>query len=164
MKKEIFKPREAEKGYSPDWMIRLIQNTMIPYYVLYVKKEDRLKAALTNIMFYQEHFAPKLMADDTHDLRLAHEVKNMLLNAEMKLRASLFRTESRANHYREDYPARDDKNWVAWVVIGNDNGNMKLKKVPVPDESRPDSRVPYEERYPNRFPGELEYIKANNIT
>ena len=164
IKKEIFEPREAEKGYSPDWMIRLIQNTMIPYYVLYVKKEDRLKAALTNIMFFQEHFAPKLVADDTHDLRLAHEVKNMLLNAEMKLRASLFRTESRATHYREDYPARDDKNWVAWVVISNDNGNMKLKKVPVPDEGRPDLRTPYEERYPNRFPGELEYIKENKIT
>jgi len=163
IKEEMFKPRESEKGYSPDWMIRLIQSTMIPYYVLYVKKEDRLKAALTNIIFFQEHFAPKLLANDTHDLRLAHEVKNMLLNAEMKLRASLFRTESRATHYREDYPARDDKNWVAWVVIHNDNGKMKLKKVPVPDESRPDPRIPYEERYPNRFPGELEYIEANEI-
>jgi succinate dehydrogenase/fumarate reductase flavoprotein subunit len=164
IKKEIFKPRETEAGYSPDWMIQLIQNTMIPYYVLYVKKEDRLKAALTNIMFFQEHFVPHLTANDTHDLRLAHEVKNMLLNAEMKLRASLFRTESRATHFREDYPARDDKNWVAWVVISNDNWKMKLKKVPVPDEGRPDPKLPYEERYPNRFPGELEYVKANKIT
>ena len=42
------------------------------------------------------------------ELRLAHETENMLLNAEMKLRASLSRTESRGTHYREDYPARDD--------------------------------------------------------
>ena len=162
IKTEIFAPRAREKGYSPDWMIQLIQGTMIPYYVLYVKKEDRLKAALTNVMFFQEHFAPNLMATDTHDLRLAHEVKNMLLNAEMKLRASLFRTESRANHYREDYPARDDGNWLARVVISNDNGKMKLKKVPVADEVKPDPSTPYEERYPNRYPGELDYLKSKN--
>ena len=136
---------------------------MTPYYVLYVKKEDRLQAALTNIMFYQEHFASNLMAQDTHDLRLAHEVKNMLLNAEMKLRASLFRTESRANHFREDFPARDDNNWLARVIISNENGKMQLTKLPIDDSLKPDPNVSYEERYPNRFPGELEYIKAHKI-
>jgi succinate dehydrogenase/fumarate reductase flavoprotein subunit len=164
IKDEIFGPRGVKEGYSPDWMIQLIQNAMIPYYVLYVKKADRLQAALTNIKFYQEHFMPHLTATDTHDLRLAHEVKNMLLNAEMKLKASLFRTESRATHYREDYPARNDKDWLAWVVISNENGKMTLKKVPIPEENKPDPKVPYVERYPIRFPGELDYIKENNIS
>jgi succinate dehydrogenase/fumarate reductase flavoprotein subunit len=40
-----------------------------------------------------------------------------MINAEMKLRASLYRTESRGNHYREDYPDTNDKDWLAWVVI-----------------------------------------------
>ncbi|MFA6708784.1 MAG: FAD-binding protein [Fusobacterium sp.] len=56
-------------------------------------------------------------------MRLVHETRNMLLNAEMKLKASLFRTESRGNHYREDYPNTDDKNWLAWVVIEKDKNN-----------------------------------------
>jgi succinate dehydrogenase/fumarate reductase flavoprotein subunit len=161
---EIFAPRELESGYSVDWLLPIFQNAMIPYYVLYVKKQDRLEAALANIMFFQEHFASKLMAEDAHQLRMAHELKNMMLNAEMKLRASLFRTESRGNHYREDYPARDDKNWLCWVVLSNDKGTMKLKKVEVPDEVKPDPKVAYEIRYPNRFPNELEYVKANKIS
>jgi succinate dehydrogenase/fumarate reductase flavoprotein subunit len=161
---DIFAPRELEKGYSPDWLLPLLQSAMIPYYVLYVKKQDRLEAALANIMFFQEHFAPKLMAENTHQLRLVHELRNMLLNAEMKLRTSLFRTESRGNHYREDFPARDDKNWLCWVVLSNEKGTMKLKKVPIPESVKPDPKLAYEIRYPNRFPGELEYVKANKIT
>ena len=102
----------------------------------YVKKQDRLEAALANIEFLRDHFAPNLMAVDTHDLRRAQETKNMILNAEMKLRASLFRTESRGAHYREDFPEKDDKNWLAWVLISQDGDRMKLTKKPVPNEWR----------------------------
>lgn len=106
---------------------------MIPYYVLYIKKQDRLEAALTNVNFLKEHFAPNMMATDTHDLRRVHELRNMLLNAEMRLRASLLRTETRGSHYREDYPEIDDKNWLAWIIITKDGDNMKLEKRPVPE-------------------------------
>lgn len=160
IKENIFSERRREKGYSPAWVTKMLQNTMIPYYVTLVKKEDRLNAALTNIEFLRDHLLPKLKAESTHELRLAHDTKNMVLNAEMKLRASLFRTESRGTHFREDYPFRDDKNWMAWVLIRNENGRMTPSKEPVPEEWRPDSSIAYEERYPNfRFPGELEAVK-----
>jgi succinate dehydrogenase/fumarate reductase flavoprotein subunit len=126
---EMFEPLNNEKGYAPSWVEHLIQGTLIPYYVLYIKNEDRLNSALTNIEFYRDHFAVKLRATDLHSLRKAHEVKNMLLNAEMKLKSSLFRTESRGNHYREDYPDSNDNDWLAWVVMQKgDDGNMKLEK------------------------------------
>ena len=85
---------------------------------------------------------------------MAHETKNMVLSAEMKLRASLFRKESRGTHYREDYPLRDDKEWLAWVKIKEENGEMTLTKEPIPEKWWPDQTIPYEERYPIRFPGE----------
>ena len=132
--KRMFEPRQRGKGYSPAWVTQALQGIMVPYYVLYVKTEKRLEAALTNIGFLRDHFAPNLIANDTHELRLVHETRNMLLNAEMKLRASLFRTESRGAHYREDYPKKDDKNWLAWVVISKDGDEMNLTKRPVPDE------------------------------
>jgi len=49
-----------------------------------------------------------------------------------ELRASLYRTESRGNHYREDYPDSNDSEWLAWVVLQKDeNDEMQLSKVMV---------------------------------
>jgi succinate dehydrogenase/fumarate reductase flavoprotein subunit len=135
--KRIFEPRQREKGYSPAWVTQVLQGIMIPYYVLCIKKQDRLEAALSNIGFLRDHFAPNLIAKDTHELRHVHETRNMLLDAEMKLRASLFRTESRGAHYREDFPEKDDTNWLAWVIISKEGDEMKLTKRPVPDEWKP---------------------------
>jgi succinate dehydrogenase/fumarate reductase flavoprotein subunit len=147
-------PKERKGGYSPRWVTQLLQNTMMPYFISYIKKADRLEATLTLVGFMQEHLVPKLFARDPHELRLAHETKNMVLSAEMRLRSSLFRTESRGNHYREDYPRRDDPNWLAWSKIKEVQGKMQLTKVAVPKEVWPDLSIPYEQRYPFRFPGE----------
>jgi succinate dehydrogenase/fumarate reductase flavoprotein subunit len=131
---EMYEPLNNTQGYSPGWVEHMLQGTLIPYYVLYVKEETRLNSALTNIEFFRDHFAVKLKADDLHGLRKAHEVKNMILNAEMKLRASLFRTESRGNHYREDYPDTNDEEWLAWVVMHKgEDGNMEMEKFMISD-------------------------------
>ena len=84
---------------------------MIPYFILFIKHEKRLLAALTIVEFLRDHLVPKLVARDSHELRLAHETRNMILNAEMILKTSLSRTESRGQHYREDYPRRRDPQW-----------------------------------------------------
>jgi len=153
-KQVVHAPKERQGGYSPRWVTQLLQNTMMPYFISYIKKADRLQAALTIVEFMQEHLVPMLFARDPHELRLAHETKNMVLSAEMRLRSALFRTESRGNHYREDYPLRDDPDWLAWVKIKEEQGKMKLIKVPVPKEWWPDLSTPYQQRYPFRFPGE----------
>lgn len=154
LKKITHNPLERKGGFSPAWVTQVLQSIVIPYYVLYIKHEKRLKAALTQIEFLRDHIVPKLFARDPHELRLTHETRSMVLNAEMKLRSSLFRTESRGNHYREDYPGRDDPNWLAWVILKEENGRMKLRKEPIPKEWWPDLSKPYEEKYPYRFPEE----------
>jgi succinate dehydrogenase/fumarate reductase flavoprotein subunit len=131
-----------------------IQNLMIPYYILGIKHADRLQATIPLVQFVQNHLVPLMWARDPHDLRLAHELRNMALDAEIVLRASLYRTESRGTHYREDYPRRDDENWLAWTILQKVDGEMKLSKQPMPEEWWPDLSRPYEERYPVRFPGE----------
>ena len=153
-KQVVLAPRERQSGFSPRWETQLLQNTMMPYFISYIKKADRLQAALTTVEFIQEHLVPRLFARDSHELRLAHETKNMVLSAEMRLRSALFRTESRGNHYREDFPRRDDPNWLAWTKIKEEQRQMKLIKVPVPKEWWPDLSAPYQQRYPFRFPGE----------
>lgn len=152
---KMYEPLNRKGGFSPRWVTQLLQNTMIPYYIMYVKHGDRLQAALTLVEFMRDHLVPKLTAKDSHELRLAHETKNMVTNAEMRLRASLFRTESRGCHYREDYPERDDANWLAWVKLKEEDGRMNVLKEPIPKEWYPDLSRPYDERYPVRFPGEV---------
>jgi succinate dehydrogenase/fumarate reductase flavoprotein subunit len=162
VKDRIFAARKTEQGFSPRWVQQVMQNTMLPYYVLLVKEEKRMQAALNNIVFLRKQFVSQLLASDAHELRLAHEVDNMTLNAEMKLRAALLRTESRHNHYREDIPARDDKNWLAWVIIKQVDGEMEVSKRMMPEDWLLYTETPYEERYSVRFPNELEFKKSHN--
>ncbi len=154
LKKTILAPMERVGGFSPAWVTQVLQGLLVPYFVLHMKHADRLQAALTMVEFINQQIVPKVKAHDAHEWRLAEEVRNMALNSEMVLRASLFRTESRGGHFREDYPRRDDPAWLAWVKISADQGQMKLNKQPVPSEWWPDLSKPYTERYPMMFPGE----------
>jgi succinate dehydrogenase/fumarate reductase flavoprotein subunit len=131
---------------------------MAPIHILYVKEPRRLEGALASLEFLRDRVVPHLISRDGHELRETHELKNMLLNAEMKLRAGLFREESRGTHYREDFPARNDKDWHCWVTIKDEDGNMILGKKPIPEEWKPNPSLPYRERYPRVFPGEDEFL------
>ena len=51
-------PLRRSGGFGPRWVTQMLQNTMIPYYVMYVKHGDRLQAALTNVEFFRDHLVP----------------------------------------------------------------------------------------------------------
>lgn len=129
IKEEILAPLKRTAGYSPAWVTQTLQGIMIPNFIIYIKKENLLKAALAYIEELRDHHMPLLRAADMHELRLAHETANMIISAEMKLKASIMRKESRCSHYRLDYPDLDDENWRAWINIfkGNDN-TMQFEK------------------------------------
>lgn len=131
IEEDILAPLKREKGYSPTWVTQTLQGIMIPNFILYIKKENLLKAALAYVEELRDHHLPMLRAGDLHELRLAHETANMIINAEMKLKASLLRKESRCSHYRLDYPDMDSKNWNAWInIYKGANGEMKFEKQP----------------------------------
>lgn len=90
-----------------------------------------MQAALSYVEELRDHHLPMLIAEDLHQLRLAHETENMVITAEMKLKASMLRTESRCSHYRLDYPEVDYKNWQAWLNLWQDEqGEMQFEKQP----------------------------------
>ena len=154
LKQNIYVPMDRVGGFDPHWVEQQLYNLMMPYHVLLVKHGDRLGAILTMIQFLKNHIVPKLVAKDTHELRLAHETRNRTLSIEMMLRSSIFRTESRGTHYREDYPRRSEPDWFADITIRNKKGVMEVVKEPIPKDWWPDLSKPYRERYFMRFPGE----------
>ncbi len=156
LKNYVYAPLERLGGFDKDWVRMQLTSIMVPYYVWMVKHGDRLKAALTNVEFFKNHVAPLMYVKsrDSHELGIVLQTKNRILSIEMSLRAGIFRTESRASHYREDYPRRDDLNWLAAVKIKEKDGSMELTKEPFPKEWGPDPSIPYKERYPMEFPGE----------
>ncbi|MEZ5779099.1 MAG: hypothetical protein R3E44_12135 [Paracoccaceae bacterium] len=96
--------------------------------ITHLLKED---GRITYVDELRDHHAPMLRAANMHELRLAWETRNMILSAEMKLRASLMRTESRCSHYRLDYPEIDEENWRAWInIYHGEDGSMQLEKQP----------------------------------
>lgn len=68
-------------------------------------------------------------ADGPRDALAAIELENMVQVASIVVRAAEFRTESRAAHYRDDYPDRDDERWFANVYAYQDtDGQMAMTK------------------------------------
>jgi succinate dehydrogenase / fumarate reductase, flavoprotein subunit len=66
------------------------------------------------------------------DLAEALELDNMLAQASVSLHSATGRKESRGAHAREDFPKRDDENWLkhtfCWL---DDGGHLRLDYRPV---------------------------------
>lgn len=63
------------------------------------------------------------------DLVEAFELQNLMLQAITTMHSANYRLESRGGHAREDYPERDDKNWLAHTLSWCDeNTKVNLDK------------------------------------
>ena len=76
---------------------------------------------------------PRLFAPDFHELVKCFEVEATALTTALMYEAALLRTESRGWHYREDYPQRDDSEWLRWIIAEPDAGGEPVFRYsPVP--------------------------------
>ncbi len=65
------------------------------------------------------------------ELLNAWELGNMLEIAEVIAVSAANRKESRGGHSREDYPNRDDANWLKHTLVWNKNGKLEIGYKPV---------------------------------
>ena len=128
---EIFAPLHRTAGLSPTDAVWTIQNVVSPYKYMLRRSKERLEEALAKINEIENRLT-ELTAKDLHFLAKCHEAKSMAVCAEMTFRAALMRTETRGWQIREDYPKRDDENWLKWVIVKQKNGKMVLSTESVP--------------------------------
>jgi succinate dehydrogenase/fumarate reductase flavoprotein subunit len=134
LKEQVYAPLEREQGVDPNDVIYQVQEAVVPLKYNFSRSEGPMQEALAKI----EKVKPKLAtlrAKDLHYLVKCHEAISMVPCAEMGYKAALMRKESRGAHVREDYPERDDQNWLKWVLIKRNDRGMSLWTEPVPIDS-----------------------------
>jgi succinate dehydrogenase/fumarate reductase flavoprotein subunit len=124
-------PLKATAAAETDRILRDLQAVMFAYDVGILKREDRLEQAFDRVAALAEEFK-EIAAPHTHELVRLKETEAMLLAAQFILGASLYRTESRLSHFREDHDARDDANWLVWVDVTESGNGPSFSKTPVP--------------------------------
>jgi adenylylsulfate reductase subunit A len=123
-RENIIQIMRNQAGIKPRDLGIKLQRTMSTY-AGYTRNRNSLETGLKRIRRLQKE-SKELFAQNVHELMEALEVQNLVLVSEMIVRAALMRTESRVNHFRSDFPERDDKNWLKYIVIKKDNDRMRL--------------------------------------
>ena len=73
-----------------------------------------------------------MSANDYHELSKCVDARSMVIGARLFYTASLERKESRGFHKREDYPERNDAEWLKWIIIQKKGDNMDISYEQIP--------------------------------
>lgn len=110
-----------------------VHEAVVPMKYNRLREAGRMNEALGIVNDAREKLS-RVGAADYHDLARYHSAESMAMAAEFTYRSALMREESRAGHFREDFPERDDKNWFRWITIESKDGVPQLATLPVPVE------------------------------
>jgi succinate dehydrogenase / fumarate reductase, flavoprotein subunit len=99
------------------------------------RNEKGMKDAIEKVKELQARFQDVCVSDTgkvfNTELLNAWELGNMLDVSEVVAECALNRKESRGGHSREDYPERDDRDWLKHTLAWKDNGRVKIDYKPV---------------------------------
>ncbi len=104
-------------------------------YVGVFRTEEGMQQALDKVRELQERFKKVQVGDRgkifNTDLLNVWELGNLLELAEVTAASALARKESRGAHAREDFPKRDDANWMKHTLAWKQDGKITLRYKPV---------------------------------
>lgn len=104
--------------------------------LLAVRTDEGLTRVLATVNELREERLPELGVEGPSELVEYLELENLLLVGEMLATVALERTESRGGHHREDYPARDDGQWLRRIAVRSVEGRMELRRRVIAPEWR----------------------------
>jgi succinate dehydrogenase / fumarate reductase, flavoprotein subunit len=126
---------EPQKGESAGRIREEMQDVMMDHVSVF-REEPGIRTAIEKVKELKERFRNVVVMDKgkrfNMDLLEAWELGNLLDLAEVTAVCALNRTESRGAHSREDYPNRDDEEWLKHTLAyADENGNIELSYKPV---------------------------------
>jgi succinate dehydrogenase/fumarate reductase flavoprotein subunit len=134
---EALAPLQRDQGPHSDQVYMALNKMIIPLPYSFFKHENRIGTTLAEIARVQEEDLTQVSARDVHELVKANEARNYACLTEVIYRCALERKESRLGHYREEYPYRDDSDWLKWIIARRDRDGLALRFEPVPMEQYP---------------------------
>ncbi len=137
------------KGKTRPGQLRQKMQTLMMDHVGVFRTAAGMQQAIDGLRELKERFQTDLSIDDpgqkfNTDLLEAWELGALLDVAEVTAQSALNRTESRGGHSREDYPKRDDANWLVHTFAQQKDGAIVLdtsRKVDLSLGHEPKERV-----------------------
>ena len=149
LRNRVFLPLERNEGIDPIELKNKVQKLAWEK-VGVIRNGPTLEEAIKEIERMKKEELPKLYTKSkdriyNREWIEAIQLENMLQVLEIIARAALMRKESRAAHYRKDYPYTDYKNWTKNIVVSQVAGKMRLtlKPVVITKLKPPKKKVPY---------------------
>jgi len=99
-----------------------------------VRSEQGLQSGIQRFANIRHEHIPALRAGNIRGLIMALECSNLAWVGEMVARCALERKESRGQHTREDYPEKDNANWLKWISVHKEGDRVVHRVVPIPME------------------------------
>lgn len=129
---DAFAPMGRESGASSDDLFEKVLEVTVPAEYSTFKHENRIRKTLAALAELRASLG-ELTAASPHELLKANEARNYLTCTELVFLSALLRKESRGGHYREEYPYRDDDNWLKWIVLRREANSvaMRIEHVPI---------------------------------
>jgi succinate dehydrogenase / fumarate reductase flavoprotein subunit len=126
------KLNESTSGHEVSSVKRELQEVMQNYFGVF-RRGDYMEKGVSALEEIREkidnlHIQDKSAAFNTNRVE-AIELKNLFEVAEATAISSLQRTESRGAHAREDYPDRDDENWLCHSLYDPTSKSLGKRKV-----------------------------------